>query len=359
MPEPQPAPVVPLSLVRPGRLDPHLWRGVDRLVDRAPTATDLRSHRIEPLAARRLRARGRVVPEELALEERRAAVATLAGPVLLERVRAACDGPLLLFKGPEAAARYPDPALRQFKDLDLLAPDAEAAQRSLVAAGFRPIGDPSLYLGIHHLRPLALRGLPLAVEIHSRPKWPGSLESPSTDELFAAAVPSATGVSGVLAPAPAHHALLLAGHSWAHEPLRRLRDLVDIAAMLQGVDQFELRRLARAWSVERLWETTVASVDAVLYGGRPPLALRFWARNLLKVRERTVLENHLERVLSNFWILPGPDALAELLSILAGEVRPGRDETWPAKLSRSGRAARNALRRRSEHEATLERRPPP
>jgi Uncharacterised nucleotidyltransferase len=285
-------------------------------------------------------------------------VATLAAPVLLERVRAACDGPLLLFKGPEVAARYPEPELRQFKDLDLLVPDAEAVQKALIAAGFEPIGDPSLYVGIHHLRPLALRGMPLAIEVHSQPKWPANLRPPSTEELFASAKPAALGVSGMLAPSPAHHALLLAGHSWAHEPLRRLRDLVDIAAMIQSLDHFELCRLSRTWKVERLWATTVAAVGALFYEGRSPLALRLWARNLLKARERTVLENHLERVLSNFWILPPSDALGELFSILAQEVRPAPGEAWADKRSRSGRALRNALRRRSEHEAALGRRTP-
>jgi Uncharacterised nucleotidyltransferase len=351
-----PAPVIPLRLPRTDAWEPALWASVDRLVDRTPTTADVRSHRLEPLAARRLRVSGRDVPEELLAEERSAAVGTLAAPVLLERVRAACDGPLLLFKGPEAAARYPDPALRQFKDLDLLVPDADAVQQALIAAGFQPIGEPSLYVGIHHLRPLALRGFPLAIEVHSQPKWPANLRPPSTEELYASAGPTILGVRGMLAPSPAHHALLLAGHSWAHEPLRRLRDLVDIAAMIQGLDHFELSRLAMAWKVERLWATTVAAIAALFYKGRFPLALRLWARNLLKARERTVLENHLERILSNFWILPAPDALGELVSILAQEVRPAPGEGWADKRSRSGRALRNALRRRSEHEAALGRR---
>jgi hypothetical protein len=334
-------------------LDPRLWEGVDRLVDRAPTAGDLRSHRIEPIAARRLRSRGLEVPEEVLAAERSAAVASLAAPVLLERVRAACEGPVLVLKGPEIAARYPDPALREYKDLDVLVPDAEATQRALLRAGFQPIGEPSLYVGIHHLRPLALRGLPLAVEVHSHPKWPAGLEPPSTEELLAAAVPSSVGVRGVLAPSPAHHGLLLAGHSWAHEPLRRLRDLVDVAATVQGLDRAELRALARSWQVERLWATTAASIDGLFLEGWAPLPLRLWAQNLMKVRERTVLENHLARVLADFWMLPAPHALGELCSVLAAEVCPRPGETWAAKLSRSGRALRNALRRRSEHEAVL------
>lgn len=82
-------------------LDPELWVGVDRLIDRAPGLVDLQSHRVEPLAARRLRAQGRPVPPDLVAEERAAAVSMLVAPLLLERVREACGGPLLLFKGPD------------------------------------------------------------------------------------------------------------------------------------------------------------------------------------------------------------------------------------------------------------------
>jgi hypothetical protein len=337
-------------------LDPALWAGVDRLLDRAPELADLQSHRVEPLAAQRLRAQRRPVPPELVAEERAAAVSMLVSPLLLERVRAAYRGPMLLVKGPEAAARYPDPALRAFKDLDLLVPDAVAAQAALLASGFQPIGDPALYVGIHHLRPLAAPGFPLSVEIHSRPKWPAQRIPPTTDELLGAAVPSSVGVDGVLAPGPQHHALLLAAHSWAHEPLRRLRDLVDVAAALQGLDRDEVRRFAGAWGIGRLWETTEASIDALLFGGRKPWALRLWAQNLPRVRERTVLDNHLERVLSNFWILSAWEAVRALDAIVLDELRPNPGETWGAKLSRSGRAVRNALRRRSEHNAVLERR---
>ena len=69
----------------------------------------------------------------------------MAAPALLERIRTATEGPLLLVKGPEVARLYPDPALRCFRDLDILVPDAPATQRQLLAAGFQETGDPSLY----------------------------------------------------------------------------------------------------------------------------------------------------------------------------------------------------------------------
>jgi hypothetical protein len=337
--------------------EPHaaLWAAVDRLIDRAPRLSDLRSHRIELLALRRWRSLGLHVPEELLEEERRAAVPTLTAPLVLERVRAALDGPILLLKGPEVATRYPDPAARTFADIDVLVQDAGLAHRSLVAAGFRPVGDPAVYVDIHHLRPLAARGLPIPVEIHARPKWIPHRCAPSTAELLEQAVPTAVGVDGILTPSPPHHTLLLAAHSWAHEPLRRLRDLVDIAAMSREVDRAELEIQAQAWDIAKLWRTTAAAVDALISDSSMPWALRIWARNLVKVRERTVLENHLERWLSNSWALSGGESARLLARTVAREVKPEAGETWHEKLMRTGRALGNASRRRSEHEATLRR----
>jgi Uncharacterised nucleotidyltransferase len=327
-----------------------LWTAVDRLVDRAPQLGDLINHRLELFAARRLRVSGETVPPELLACERRAAVMLLAAPALLERIRAAYDGPLLLFKGPEVAARYPDPALRVFGDVDLLAPDAATAQAALVAVGFQEVGDPDLYRGIHHLRPLQLPGLPLTVELHSRPKWIDPLVPPSSSSVFADARPAAAGAEGFSAPSPARHAVLLAVHSWAHEPLRILRDLVDVAALSAEASEEEAVAVAREWGVERLWATTVAARDCLFSGGRRPLALRIWAQNLERVRERTVLENHVQRWLSDLWSLPVGLAVRRMPTTLGGELSTARGEGWSHKLSRSTLAVRNAARRRSEHE---------
>jgi hypothetical protein len=63
-------------------------------------------------------------------------------------------------------------------------------------------------------------------------------------------------VGGVLAPSAAKHALLVAAHSWAHEPLRLLRDIVDDAAISREADPSELQALAAEWSVTRLLRST-------------------------------------------------------------------------------------------------------
>jgi hypothetical protein len=334
---------------------PEIWTAVDRLIDRSQSLEDLRGHRIHLLAGRRWRALRRAIPAELRLDERRSAVAALTAPVLLQRVRDAYDGPLLVLKGPEVAARYPDAALRAYSDLDLLVPNPCDAQRALVAAGFVPVGDPRLYENIHHVRPLAVPGLPLPIELHSVPKWPEGFAPPRTDELFEAAIPSVLAVDGVCTLPRSQHALVLAAHSWAHDPLRRVGELVDIAAMSDDLDATELRSLATRWGFERIWDTTAAAARALIEDGRTPWPLRTWARHLAAVRGRTVLESHLEHWLSTFWAVPVGQALGEAGGLFVRELRPARGETIAAKLSRTRLALRNALTSRSSHVEQLER----
>ena len=318
-----------------------MWDAAEALALRATGVSALRLHRLQLIARRALRARGEPVPPELAPEALWNASAALAVPVLLARVRAACDGPVVLMKGPEAGARYPDAALRPCKDLDLLVEHPARAQRALLAAGFVLTGDPELYRGIHHLRPLALPGLPLTIEVHSRPKWPDRLVEPPAAEVIEAAVPSATGVAGVLAPAPAHHAVILAAHAWAHEPLASAGRLLDVAAVAVEADREELEAVARRWDCRRLWGVSWAASEALFCGARAPLALRVWARHLAGVRERTVLENHVTRL------------AAQPLSGAARSAGRDRDEPWSRKLARARMALGNAFVARSEHEDQL------
>jgi hypothetical protein len=324
-----------------------LWEKVDRLVDRAPV-TGLRAHRLHLLAARRWRALGRPVPEDVLREERLAALRVMTAPVVLERVREACDGQLILVKGLEIAARYPDPLLRPFIDIDLLVPDAEKTQQALIGGGFKPMVAAE-HVAEYHLAPLRAPDLPLRVEIHRKPRWIRTLDAPSQD-LFSVAVASSSEVAGIEAlPAP-HHAMILAAHSWAHEPLRRALDLVDIAVLCEGHDEQELRTLARSYRLERVWRATEAARHALLDDGPRPWSLRLWARNLVQLRERTVFEFHLTRWLSDFWAVPWQEAIGGLASALAEEVLPAPDETWKTKLTRARLALRNAAAPRSQHE---------
>jgi hypothetical protein len=325
-----------------------LIAGVNQLVLRADSIEDLRSHRLHLLGAP-------VRPSpEYAGEERMAMAAALVAPSLLERVRQASDEPILLMKGPEAAAFYPNPHVRVFHDLDLLVRDPQETQRRLLEAGFQEVGDPEIFADIHHERPLWWpHSAMIVIELHSRPKWLDGLEPPSFDELLASAVPSATGAEGILAPSPAHHALLLAVHTWAHVPLGRLLDLVDVAAVAQQADEAEIRAVAERWGIGRLWKTTRGVIDSLFYGGSRTWAERLWARNLQGASERTVLETHLERWLSPYWGLPFDKAVRASLAAVAAEVEPAEGETWGEKWRRIRRAVRNAFVSRAEHARQL------
>ena len=160
---------------------------------------------------------------------------------------------MMVLKGPEVSALYPGRA-RMLVDLDLLVADAPAAWKSLLAAGFEPADrlervSPSFY----HLNPIELPGFPLPIELHKSAKWPAGLRPPPNEVLFEAAVPASVEVQGLLAPAPAHHTLLLAGHAWAERPLERFRDLIDVAVMADGIDSRELEQTATEWGWDRVW----------------------------------------------------------------------------------------------------------
>ena len=334
-----------------------LWTGVDRLLDCVPTGrrplSDPRLHRVHLMLARRWRLRGETVPSDLERDERQAALVALAAPVLLQRARDAYDGPLMLMKGPEVAAEYPDPLRRPFLDLDLLAGDPRAAQRGLLAAGFEAVQPAALFDGCHHLAPLKWPGLPLGVEIHHHPHWVDRLEPPSSAELFEAGVPTCTGVAGVLAPAREHHALLLAVHAWAHGPLTRLGRLLDAAALALRSDERELELVARRWRCARLWRVTCQASERVLLGRGNPLSLKLWAPHLAEVRDRTVLEVHRERWFAPLWGLQAGDALAAVAATIAGELRPHPQENWIEKAVRVRRAVAHATLAETQYLAAV------
>jgi hypothetical protein len=307
------------------------------------------------LAAELLEARSAAVPEMLRPYFERTRVMALAAHFILGRVRDVCDGPVLLVKGPEAAVRYPYSA-RAYGDLDLLVPDGPVVQRQLRRAGFDELPDPEgVWVGSYHLPPLRWRGS-LYVEVHTAPHWPDELSAPSTDELLEAAVPSRAareaGVDGILSPSPAHHALLLAAHAWAHQPLGRARDLVDVGAFRAEADAADIRTTARRWGITRLWQTTDDAINGLLNGHRP-LPFRLWAGHIPDLREKTVMEDHVERLCSPMWGYPAPTAARRIGRALLAEVRPAGAEGWGEKLERSLTALRRPRFPIDEHRRLL------
>ena len=334
---------------------PGLWNRVDGLIDTAPSLHDLQAHGLHLLAARRRRALGQTVPPGLARDELRAAFALHAVPGLLAEVRAACEGPILLIKGPAAAERYPQPELRPFVDLDLVVPDAEQTQAELVAAGFVPTGDAAFYAGVeHHLQPLRSPRFPIDIEIHDRPKWVAALDPPAFGELVAGAAPAAFGVDGILDPAPARHALVLAAHLWSHEPFTRLLRLLDVVLTAQAADPKEVESVARAWKLSRLWGSTVAVTNAVLDDQPEPWLLRLAGRGLSSAREATVLEVQLARLLAPLSIHPADRVPAAVWKALAQSLRPGPGESWSGKARRTARQLTRPSTSHSENLRSIE-----
>jgi hypothetical protein len=338
--------VIPKSEADPRGI---IWERVDRLVDSSPGLADLRAHGLQLLAARRWRSLGQPVPVDVVSEELWAVLRNRAARTLLERIRATCEGPIILIKGPAIGAYYPDPALRPFHDLDLLVSDAAAAERALLAAGFEPSPAQLHPETIHHLRPLRMPEIPLYVELHRYPKWIEGLPPPSLDELLAGTEPAALGVDGILTLTPSYHALVVTAHLWAHDPLVRLLRVVDVAVLAEAADWPELDALAAAWRMTKPWNTTIAVARSLLYDEQPPWALRIWARHLPAVREATVVDLQLGRLLSAFSVLPPRRAMRTLGKALRGDLRPLPNESWRRKLERTAEQLRRPSMRGSEH----------
>jgi Uncharacterised nucleotidyltransferase len=290
------------------KVEESLWSRVDLLVDRARTVEQLYLHGLHLLAARRWRALGRPVPEELAASERAARAAIDDARLVLEQVRAAYTGPIVLLHGLEVAASYPGQALRSFGDLDLLVESEPDARAALLRAGFEEVeadGPP----------PLVWPERPVPLELFDRPRWVEGLPAPATAELLSLAQASSTGVEGIGALPRAEHALVVAANAWAHKPLRRARDLVDVAALTASLDRAALDTAAQAWRMGRLWSTTIGAADALL-SGHQTLPLRLWARDVRELREQSFRERLLRHYLAMFWALPaGPAARATARTI--------------------------------------------
>ena len=326
---------------------------IESLVDRASSIDALEAHRLHLAAARVWRSRDQVVPPDLRSQERAAAVRGMLANLVLVKARQAYGGSLMLMKGPEIASHYPVPSDRPFRDLDLIADDAPAAQRALTTAGFVEAAAPASYATHQHLCPLMWPGIPLAVEIHRRPNHPAWLDPPCAERLFRLAVPSATGIDGVLAPEPAAHALLLVAHAWTHEPLGRIGDLLDVAAALAAADRERAAALSREWGWDRMWRTTLAATEAVL-GQRPRgVALSAWTRHLSGPRERRVVEAHIARFGAPASSLPLAEVPGALVRVLKDTVAPGKEEGWRTQARRSYLAIAHAFKKTSDHERSL------
>jgi hypothetical protein len=328
-----------------------LWVGVDRLLDKAESDAGLTFHGLHLLAARRWRGRGTPVPDRLALAELVALQHEAHARQALRDARDACDERLILLKGMEVAAHYPDAGLRPFADIDLLSAEPERTQAALIASGFDRVGelDDAYFDGLHHLRPLASPAGHVVIEVHRRPNWVSWQDPPRRSELIECSVPSATGIDGIETLQRELHAVAVAAHSWGERPLRRMGDLVDVAALADGADAALISETAERWGLSRLWQTTYRVASAVIIGSPDPLPIRLWARDLRNLRERIVFEDHLRSWLSPYSVLPFGRATRALGRQVVNDLTPSPGESWSNKLVRTREAVLHPGRSTTEH----------
>src|SRR3954464_9887819 len=226
---------VPGSAPGTSAAQPDLEAAVARLVSRLDEDT-VAAHSLGPLVA----ADGDGGGDGFVQERRTAQMLQVLARAVLERARAGYAGRMVVIKGPEIAALYAS-GERVYGDLDILVDDPGGAREALLAAGFEPF-DIGIPVRPHHLLPVMWPGTGLPIEIHRHVNWPRYIRTPPNAEIFAAAVPSRLGIDGLEAPAPAHHAVITAAHSWKNMPLPSCFDLVDIALLARQAERAEIDR---------------------------------------------------------------------------------------------------------------------
>jgi hypothetical protein len=217
-------------------------------------------------------------------------------------------------------------------DLDLLVPDAVAAERTLRAAGWVPAEQGGTVARPQHRPPLRWPTSPLPIELHHELPVPPWATPPPPSAVIATAVRSAVPVDGLSSLPPSSHALLLAAHAWLHYgPRPRVRDLIDVAVMAEGLDPDEQGRLARTWGLDRVWTFTMRALVALdALPGRD-------------LREVSLGGEHLARWAGALWAPSGRKVPLALVQTVGRDLRPWPGEGWPARLGRLRRAGRHAL----------------
>ena len=203
---------------------------------------------------------------------------------MIADMRKLIDGPMVVVKGIEVAQLYPEPWRRDFVDLDVVVDDLLTADRRLRDAGFRPFSGSGSHPEYHQSAPLLLDDNPVTVELHRRPSSPRWNHFP-VDELFAEALPSRTGVEGVLRPRDDHHAVVVAWHYW-RDGAHRGRGLIDLHLLRQRTTDEMIADTAERWGVGRLWRQTQKVLDALENPDEAGVAAR-WLLDLSVVSHRS------------------------------------------------------------------------
>lgn len=156
---------------------------------------------------------------------------------VLEVLRLA-DVPAVVLKGAALAAFYPVPALRTYKDLDLLVPEADLdrAEEAVRRLGYHSLKSKEWALAQHyHLPPMKGAGLQLDVEIHWRLDEPQESARLPVDDLWRRARPWAVAGQQTLRLEEVDSALHLCQHAvMQHRGRQGPRPVCDLAQVVRG-----------------------------------------------------------------------------------------------------------------------------
>ena len=196
-------------------------------------------------------------------ERREQARTVLLSEELLEGLVEDYGHPMVLVKGLEAAMLYPNPTMRHFRDVDVVAGSPLELFRLVRSRGFSQKPNRRSDIDHHHLPPLIEPGGRLAVEVHHRVNTPAWAQIES-DVLFSAALASRTGIPGLTRPRDDHHALIMALHYWK-SGLTRQRDLLDALLFAAAADR-SVEDTAAELGLARVWNITVQLAEYQLLG---------------------------------------------------------------------------------------------
>ena len=345
------------------------WEGVARVLGRASSLEA--SAPTDSTCSRRRGCKssdGRSRTSWRPLQRARCARAPLAR-ALLSLIREVCEGPILVFKGPEIAAVYPSPWLRPYARRRCARAD-DACRRAPAARRRLPGGRADDELGCAPSRPAPRR--PRV----SSPRWrctadrSGSRTSghpPSTICSRPRPRPRQESTACWRPRPDTTRCSWRRMHGWSGRSAR-VGDLVDVAAARDAAPE-EADELARRYGVERIWRTTLGAIEAVLGDNRRTWPMSTWARHRARQRAHG-RRDALARLLEPFYRCAPTgsrrggagvraDAAARSRRGLAREARPHAEgvgfradppsrSMWRGSTRKRGRGSVNQLRLRRD-----------
>lgn len=211
--------------------------------------------------------------------------------------------PVLLTKGAVLWPRYPSPALRPMRDIDIVAQpaDAPALARLLERMGCARGPSPASEYWRHPSG--------LMLDVHAPSGLLGR-------EVFGRAVDMDLYGTPVLAPGPAHHVVLVCLHALHHHGGRIWRDVADLHALLDG-DGGGAGTAAEALDIAARHGCGAPVGTVLAFADR-------WSRGDARWSGGAEVDARLARLLGQMALFPGEaGGLADLRSL-----RPARRDFW-------------------------------